>query len=127
MMAPSAPLPFSKRTTTAVALFRCIGIASPQGAQMYATSVQKGQLSDLYPQMLTTYKRLIRQDRRAQAVKLDVEIATALSQVTALNGIVQSIVPGSASGVAGIVGNMQQVTASSVQQITNAKNAPDDE
>lgn len=120
------PLPFSKRTTTSVALFRCITVASSQGAQMYASPAQKGQLSDLYPQMLSTYKRLIRQDRRNQAAKLDVEITVALSQVMILNGIVQSIVPGSASGVAAIVAQMQEVTAQSVVQIQNAQNFPDD-
>ena len=120
------PLPFSKRTTTAVALFRCIGTASPQGAQQYASTVQVGQLSAVYSSMLATYKQLVRQDRRAQAVKLDALIATALSQVTALNAIVQAIVPGPASGVASTVAQMQEITAQAVVQITNASLAPDD-
>jgi hypothetical protein len=78
-------LPFSERTTSSVAVFACIFIASPQGAQSLSPSVPLlSALALEYAQLTNIYPTLIHQDVANQQVKLQAAITSAIAIVTSL-------------------------------------------
>lgn len=87
-------LPFSRRTTVAIAVFDCIAIASPStGAPLLAaTAAIQAALASEYAQLINIYPVLIRQDVANQQAVLDAAINTALTAITALNTTLQSMV-----------------------------------
>jgi hypothetical protein len=118
------PTPFSLRTTTAICVFNCLFIASPQGAQQFVfgngTTIGALQLS--YAQLVALYQELRQQDIPNQEVVLDGLIASAISTVTVLQSTIDAIME---SGDAGFVlAGMQQVVANA---LTNLRNAQSDE
>lgn len=91
-IAPPPKLPFSKRTTAAVALFSCIFIASMQGAQAIATvPAQIGNLALYYGQMTNLYPTLIHQDTANNDSDLDAAINSAVTIVGNLNTTMQGL------------------------------------
>jgi hypothetical protein len=86
-------LPFSKRTTTSVAVFSCIFVASPmQGAKQFTTDVPTITALQLdYAGLINLYPQLIHQDVANQQVVLDSLIAQAITIISSLNVTVASI------------------------------------
>lgn len=81
---PSA-IPFSKRTTAAVAIFSCLFIASPQGAQTLATNyTQLSSLAFEYGQLINSYHLLVHQDTANNEADLDAEVVAAAEIVANL-------------------------------------------
>jgi hypothetical protein len=96
------PLPFSKRMTSAAAVFDCIFIASPQGAQVFAFGNASiiGPLQLEYAQLNVEYVLLRQQNTVSRQADLYAAIARALTTVQNLNTTLATI---TATGAAGIV------------------------
>lgn len=120
-------IPFTRRTSTSVAVFAAIFAASPQGAQMYANNTtQLGSLALSYAQLVATYRTLLDQDQANNEVVLDANIATAVTQLTALNATMQSITPTVALQDSFTLAHLQLVVYNGLQQATAAQNAAGD-
>lgn len=87
------PLPFSRRTTTSVAVFSCIFVASPmQGARQFTTDVPSITALQLdYAQLINLYPQLLHQDVANQAAVLDILIAEAITIIGQLNTAVDAV------------------------------------
>jgi hypothetical protein len=109
--APKLPIPFSKRTTASVAVFDCIFIASPQGAQKLTTAALTiAALQLVYAQLVTVYAVLRHQDTANNRIDLYAAIATALIAVANLQFTINAM---TATGDAALVlTGMQSVAAS---------------
>lgn len=115
---PVVTLPFSKRTTAAAALFLCIFIASPQGAQMITTVVsQISALALAYGQITAIYPALIHQDTANNDADLDMQINAAVTAVTSLNATMQGLT----SSFPITLTRMQIVVANALQSLLNAQ------
>jgi hypothetical protein len=125
----SVTLPFSKRTTTAVTLFTCLFIASPQGAQQIdtATVAQISALQQEYATIFHTYRQVRHQDVANQASKLDVYILAAQTVIeqlqTTLNGMTQ---PNPPEYDELLLTHMQLVVDAAAVTMANVVAAPDD-
>jgi hypothetical protein len=107
-------LPFSKRETASVAVFNCIFIASPDGAQqfVFGDGATIGALQLEYAQLVVAYALLRHQDTANNRVDLYSAIAKALTAVSALNVTIDAIV---ATGEAGVrLAAMQTVVANAL-------------
>lgn len=120
-------IPFSQRTTAAVAVFACIFIASPQGAQGLrgVTVAQISALALEYGQLINLYPSLITQDVANQQSVLNAEIASAITIIgnlsTTLAGMTAST-PDSQVILAG----WQSIVANMLVQVKAAGAAPGD-
>jgi hypothetical protein len=116
-----APTPFSLRLTTAVAVFNCLFIASPQGAQqfVFGNGAVIGALQLDYAQLVTLYAELRHQDIPNQEVVLDGFIATAITTVSSLMTTVDAIVETGDAGV--VLQGMQTVVANALGSLKNAQ------
>ena len=146
---PVSGLPFSKRTTAAVALFNCIFLASPQGAQSLPTTVaQVSALAFAYGQMVNTYAQLIAQNVSNSYSPIVPSPANQLEQainqaVTLISGLVSTLNGMSAttpfnrqilflpsnyqvSDVATLLKHYQIVAQNALTQAQAAQNAPAD-
>lgn len=109
--------------TSTAAVFACIFIASPQGAQKLSTTVSNtSALATQYAQLTNVYPSLINQDFANRQTPLYAAIATAVTTVTNLIATLASIV---ASGDSGFILRGMQVVASNA--LTALKNAQADE
>lgn len=118
--APPPQLVFSKRTTAAAAMFPCIFIASPQGAQAITAVVsQVSALSLAYSQLINIYPALIHQDTANNDADLDVQINAAVTAVTSLNTIMQGLTVNFL--LHGALAQMQIVVANALQSLLNAQ------
>jgi hypothetical protein len=108
-----------------VAVFNCLFIASPQGAQTFAsgngTTIGALQLS--YAQLVSQYQQLRQQDIPNQEVVLDGLIASAITTVTALQGTIDAMTAATADGSV-ILHGMQAVVQAA---LTNLQNTQGDE
>ncbi len=114
-------LPFSQRTTTAVAVFACIQIASPEGVARTLTSDASviAALQLVYAQLNHVYRILIHQDIVNQRVVLIAAVALAATIVSSLKSTLDAI---TASGDARIVlTGIQSIVAGALTQIDNVK------
>lgn len=116
------PLPFSLHQTTAICVFNCLFIASPQGAQVFAfgNGATIGALQLSYAQLVTLYQELRQQDVPNQAVVLDTLIASAITTVTALQATIDAIMAGTPDG-SFILAGMQTVVANALQNLKLAQ------
>ena len=116
------PLPFSLRLTTAVAVFNCLFIASPQGAQTFAfgNGATIGSLQLSYAQLVALYQQLRQQDIPNQEVVLDTLIASAITTVSGLQTTVDALVAQTADGSV-ILHGMQLVVANALASLQNAQ------
>lgn len=113
------PLPFSKRLTAAVAVFDCIFIASPQGAQQFAfgNGLILGPLQSEYAQLNSVYGILRRQDVPSQKTVLYAAINKAVTIVASLNATTQAM---TATGDAGIqLAGMKVMVANALATLQN--------
>lgn len=122
-------LPFSKRTTTAVTLFKCLFVASPQGAQAVDT-VTVAQIAALqleYATLFSTYRKVQHQDVANQAAVLDTYIMQAQTVIlqlqSTLNGMTQ---PNPPEYDALLLTIMRQIVNAAVVTMANVVAAPDD-
>ena len=125
----SIQLPFSKRTTTAITLFTCLFIASPQGAQAVDT-VTVAQIAALqleYATIFSTYRKVQHQDQANQAAVLDANILSAQTVIlqlqATLNGMAQ---PNPPEYDALLLTHMQLIVNAAVVTMANVVAAPDD-
>lgn len=110
-------IPFSKRLTASVAVFACLFIASPQGAQTFAfgNGVIIGALQLDYAQLHKVYHILRHQDVSEQQTVLYAAIAEAETTVASLNATIDSLME---TGDAGFVlRGMQIVTANALASL----------
>lgn len=107
------PLPFSLRQMTAICVFNCLFIASPQGAQMFAfgNGATIGALQLSYAQLVTLYQELRQQDVPNQEVVLDGLIAAAITTVTGLQSTLATIMAATPDGSVILHGMQAVVTA----------------
>ena len=119
------PIPFSLRTTTAIAVFNCLFIASPQGAQtfVFGNGTTIGSLQLSFAQLVALYQQLRQQDIPNQEVVLDNLIASAITTVATLQITVDAIMATTADGSV-ILQGMRLVVANA---LTSLKNAQTDE
>ncbi len=122
-------LPFSKRATSAVAVFACIGIASPQGAaaltnqngSLVATPTQLGAIWLVYAQLVGIYQQLLHQDVANQKSVLNAIVAQAVTVVGTLNTTLDAM---TATGDAKfLLVGMQEVTANALAALDNVTRA----
>lgn len=108
LSAEGIPLPFSKRMTASSAVFNCLFIASPQGAQTFAfgNGVVLGALSLEYAQLVVEYQLLRHQDTANNRADLYAVIAQAVTTIGNLNTTIQAM---TASGDAGVQLNLMQI------------------
>src|ERR1700687_3089745 len=100
-MSMSIPLQFSKRLSAAIAVFDCIFIASPQGAQtLTPNGVTIGALQLEYAQLVAIYALLRREPTANNDADLDAAIAQAVTTIGNLKTTINSM---TATGDAGIV------------------------
>jgi len=113
-------LPFSKRMTAAAAVFACLAIASPRGAQQLTTiPATIAALALSYAQLIKIYPALIHQDTANNLVDLYAAIGLAVIAVGALNTTLQAM---SASGDAGVqLRQMQIVVANALSTLNNVQ------
>lgn len=110
-------LPFSVRTTVAIAVFACIFIASPQGAQkLTSTPATIAALALDYAQLNNIYPIVINQSAGNSQTALAAAITQAVTTVTALNATLQSI-----SGSGFELKAMQIVVANALMAIQSAQ------
>lgn len=116
------PLPFSLRTVTAICVFNCLFIASPQGAQTFAfgNAAIIGPLQLSYAQLVTLYTELRQQDIPNAEVVLDGLIASAITTVLALQSILSAIVTATPDGSV-ILHGMQTVVANAIANLKQAQ------
>jgi hypothetical protein len=110
-------LPFTQRTTTAVAVFACILIAAPAGAQQFAfgNDAMITTLKLEYEQLLVNYKILREQDIVNQRAVLVATVASAVLLVGNLNTTLSGM---TASGDNGIrLAHMQTVVRGALKQV----------
>ena len=87
------PLPFSKRMTSAVAVFDSLFIASPIGAQTLTSNVTTISALQLeYAQLVTVYRLLWHQPTANNRVDLYAAIATATTVVQQLNATLNNLI-----------------------------------
>ena len=118
---PTLPLPFSKRTTAAAAVFACLSIASPmQGAPTLTSNVAILTALQLeYAQLVNLYPVLIHQDTANNQADLYAAIATAIIVVGQLNSTIDMLM---ASGDQGFVlSRMQSIVASALINLKAAQ------
>ena len=120
-------LPFSKRTTTAVTVFNCFGIAKAAQAVTGATNVQITNLQTQYANLTNLYMQLKQQDIPKQATTLDSQILLAQTYIGALgvilNGMTQPIPP---EYDAFLLTDMRLIVANAVTTMNNVVAAVDD-
>ena len=118
----SIPLPFSLRLTTAIAVFNCLFIASPQGAQTFAfgNGATIGSLQLSYAQLVALYQQLRQQDIPNQETVLDGLIASAITTVTTLQSTVDAITAATPDGSV-ILQGMQSVVANALASLKAAQ------
>jgi hypothetical protein len=110
------PLSFSKRLTASAAVFPCIFIASPQGAQMFSQTVATTSALALeYAELTNVYPLLRQQDVPNQQEVLYANIATATTIVAALNTTIQTIMAQSTAGF--VIRGMQIVVANALASL----------
>ena len=115
---PAVPIPFSRRTTASTAVFSCIFIASPQGAQTLSPSVPNlSALALEYAQLVNLYPQLIHQDVANQQTVLTAAITSAITIVTALSATLQSM---TATGDAAFILNGFRIVAANALTNLNA-------
>lgn len=87
------PLPFSKRTTAAMATFACIGITSPMtGAPLLTANVATiSALALVYGQLTSIYPVLIHQDTANDQANLYAAVAKATTAVQQLSRILAAL------------------------------------
>ena len=123
----SIQLPFSKRTTCAVTVFTCFNVAKNAQSIDTATNVQISQLQQQYANLTNLYRQLCQQDVANQAAVLDSYILLAQTYILALQTIVDGMTqPNPPENDEMVLTNIQEIVASSVQQIANVVAAPDD-
>lgn len=94
------PLPFSDRLTACTAVFPCLLIASPQGAQTIPTSIANlSALSLAYAQLVSVYSQLINTDTANDRFDLNAEVNTAVTVVGNLNTTLQAMTATGDTGV----------------------------
>jgi hypothetical protein len=115
------PLPFTQRTSCAVAVFACLGVAAPGTIlRTLTSSVSETIALQLeYGQLFQIYNVLRRQDIVNQRAVLVAAVATALGIVTNLAATVDSM---SASGDnASVLAGLQAVVSGALTQIQNVQ------
>lgn len=115
------PLPFGDRMTACAAVFSCIFIASPQGAQTFAfgNAAIIGPLQLSYAQLLSVYRQLINSDTPNLPADLNVEINTAVTVVGTLNTTIQAMTAtGDASSQ---LAGMKIVVANALTELQNVQ------
>lgn len=118
----STPLPFSLRTTTAICVFNCLFIASPQGAQqfVFGNGAVIGALQLSYAQLVTLYAELRQQDIPNQEAVLDGLIASAITTVSALQSTIDAIMASTPDGSV-ILAGMQNVVTNALMNLNLAQ------
>lgn len=118
---PSFAYPYSQRTTCAVAVFGCLSVASPQGAQRFAVgnAATIGALQSEYEQLLSVYRKLRRQDVANQRIDLVAAVAQAVTIISSLSATLQSMTAVGDAGIA--LANFQIIAANALVQVTNVK------
>ncbi len=113
------PISFSLRTSTAIAVFSCIFVASPmQGARQFTSDVPTVTALQLrYAELINLYPQLVHQDVANQRVVLYGLIAQALTIVSSLNTTVQGM---SATGDQGVQLKIMQGIVQSALASLNA-------
>lgn len=92
-----------------------------------ATNVQISQLQQQYANLTNLYRQLCQQDVANQAAVLDSYILLAQTYILALQTIVDGMTqPNPPENDEMVLTNIQEIVASSVQQIANVVAAPDD-
>jgi hypothetical protein len=142
-------LPFSQRTTSAVAVFASIFIASPAEAQALPATPQQrnslafsyGQLTNLYPFLISqdvsnTYQPLVESPQTqllayiTQGVNLIQQLVTTLNSMSATTPshsiLLYSPYNLKLPDIALILSNYRIVAQNALVQITAAQNAPPD-
>lgn len=119
------PIPFSKRTTVAVAVFACIGIASPQGPIQKIASDELNvpiltALQLEYAQLINIYPLLIHQDTANNQADLYSAIDKAAVTVANLNATIDSMMASSDAGV--VLADNQIVVANALTAIRKVQN-----
>ena len=115
------PLPFSKRTTASVAVFACLFIASPQGAQMLSETVNtKVSLQLSYSQLINVYQ-LIHQDTANNAADLQAAINTSVTILTNLKATLDAMMETGDQSF--VLAHMQQVVTGGLAQVKEAQSA----
>jgi len=115
------PTPFSLRTTTAICVFNCLFIASPQGAQqfVFGNGAVIGALQLSYAQLVTLYAELRQQSVANEEVVLDGLIASAITTVMGLQSTIDAMME---SGDAGFVlAGMQLVVKNALTNLNAAQ------
>ena len=116
------PLPFSKRTTASVAVFACLFIASPQGAQMLSETVNtKVSLQLSYSQLINVYPQLIHQDTANNAADLQAAINTSVTILTNLKATLDAMMETGDQSF--VLAHMQQVVTGGLAQGKEAQSA----
>lgn len=117
--------PFSLRTTSVVAVFACIFIASPQGASLLTTNVATiSALALYYGQLTNVYPLLLHQDTANNRSDLYAAIASAEATVQLLNGVVAGMIAAGDNGF--VLRSMQIVTANALASLKNVQNNEND-
>jgi hypothetical protein len=114
-------LPFSQRTTAAVAIFACIQIASPEGVARTLTSDAAviAALQLIYAQLNHVYLILIHQDIPNQHIVLVAAVALAVTIVASLNSTLAALTTSGDARIA--LTGIQSVVAGALSQINNVK------
>lgn len=110
-------LPFTQRTTTAVAVFAAIQIAAPAGAQQFVVgnAVPTAALQLEYSQLLVNYKILREQDIVNQRAVLVAAVADAVIIVGNLNTTLAGMTASGDDGV--LLAHMQTVVRGALKQV----------
>ena len=110
-------LPFTQRTTAAVAVFGCILIAAPAGAQQFVVgnAVPTVALQLEYAQLLVNYKILREQDIVNQRAVLVAAVADAVIIVGKLNTTLAGMTASGDDGV--LLAHMQMVVRAALRQV----------
>ena len=116
-------LPFSQRMTASAAVFACIFIAGPLGAQKFTSSGSViGALQLDYAQLLHLFHQLRHQDVSNQAIVLADVVSMAVTTVTNLNATIDALM---SSGDGGFL--LQGMKIIAANALTNLKNVQSDE
>src|ERR1700720_1600505 len=110
----------SQRTTCAIAVFRCLSIASPDGAQRFAGDMANT-LQLEYAQLWAVYQKLRRsaslgQDVANYRVDLVAAVAQAVTIISSLSATLQSMTAVGDVGIA--LANFQVIVANALAQVT---------
>lgn len=113
-------LPFSQRTTAAVCVFACIGIAAPAGAQKLTSTPQTIAALQLeYAGLLHTYRRLRHQDTANNQADLDAAVNMAVQFVGQLNTTIDAMMASGDNGI--VLSGLQVVVANALMNIKNVQ------